>query len=265
MCILQAEGLSIRLGGRQILRGIDLSVQSGKRTAVIGPNGSGKSTLLKALAGLLHPSAGRVFFARQDIRSYGKRQLARHIAILPQSSSAPRDLTVRDLVDYGRFPHRDWLGRSSGGDKAIVDWALAQTGLLRFAKRLLCTLSGGERQRAWIAMALAQQPSVLFLDEPTTYLDVAHQLEVMQTIEDLNKSQAISVVMVLHDLNHAARYADEAIVVKDGGVCAQGKPKQIIDLALLERVFKVKAELFKNERGESLFIPQGVLRNGDTF
>lgn len=260
MCILKAEHLSIKFGNQEILSEINLSIQTGKRTAIIGPNGSGKSTLLKALSGLLKPAQGSVFFAEKDIRSYGKKQLAQYLAILPQGSSSPNDLTVGELVDYGRFPHRNWWGGNYAADREIVDWALTQTGLADLKKRPLHTLSGGERQRAWIAMALAQKPSVLLLDEPTTYLDIAHQLEVMQTVSALNKTNAISIIMVLHDLNHAMRYADEIIVVKDGRIFAKGTPEQTVDLNLLEQVFKVNAEVFKNDTGQNLFIPKSVLK-----
>lgn len=260
MCILKTEHLSIKFGNKEILNEINLSIQTGKRTAIIGPNGSGKSTLLKALSGLLKPAQGTVFFAEKDIRSYGKKQLAQRLAILPQGASSPNDLTVGELIDYGRFPHRNWWGGNDAADQEIVDWALSQTGLAHLNKRLLSTLSGGERQRAWIAMALAQKPSVLLLDEPTTYLDIAHQLEVMQTVSALNKKNAISIIMVLHDLNHAMRYADEIIVVKDGRIFAKGTPDQTVDLNLLKQVFKVNAEVFKNDTGQNLFIPNSVLK-----
>ncbi|MBQ8690651.1 MAG: ABC transporter ATP-binding protein [Phascolarctobacterium sp.] len=173
-----------------------------------------------------------------------QREFAKSLAILTQSPQAPSDLTVNDLVEMGRFPHRGFLGRGDKDDKEHVEWALAQTGVTVMRNRLLNTLSGGERQRAWIAMALAQRPEVLLLDEPTTYLDICHQLEIMQLITRLNQELGLTVVMVVHDLNHAIMYADHVVVVKAGQLVTSGAPREIITADLLADVFKVKADEF---------------------
>lgn len=255
MGILEAKAVTIRIEKKEILRDVNLSIAEGKRTAIIGPNGSGKSTLLKALAGLSKCTAGQVLLETQDIHRIGKKKLAQKLAILPQGASAPPDLTVRELVDYGRFPHRKWWSGVSGEDKTYVRAALKETGMEHFKDRLVSTLSGGERQRAWIAMALAQSPKVLLLDEPTTYLDIAHQLEVMQIISRFNEKNQISIVMVLHDINHAMHYADEVVVIKDGIIFASGAPKKVITVNMLENVFGVTADLFTNRRGISILSP----------
>jgi iron complex transport system ATP-binding protein len=173
-----------------------------------------------------------------------QREFAKCLAILTQSPQAPSDLTVNDLVEMGRFPHRGFLGRAGKDDKEHVEWALEQTGVKEMRYRLLNTLSGGERQRAWIAMALAQRPEVLLLDEPTTYLDICHQLEIMQLITRLNQELGLTVVMVVHDLNHAIMYADHVVVVKAGQLVTSGAPREIITADLLAEVFKVKADEF---------------------
>lgn len=255
MGILEAKAVMIQIGKKEILKEVNVSIAQGKRTAIIGPNGSGKSTLLKALAGLNKCTAGQVLFDKQDIHRLGKKKLAQNLAILPQGASAPPDLTVRELVDYGRFPHRKWWSGVSSEDKTYVRAALKETGMDHFEDRLVSTLSGGERQRAWIAMALAQRPKVLLLDEPTTYLDIAHQLEVMQTVSRLNEKNRISILMVLHDINHALHYADEVVVVKEGQIFASGAPQQVITVEMLENVFGVTADLFINRRGMPVLSP----------
>lgn len=260
MVILQTKELAIQLQHKAILRRVNVSLLEGKRTAIIGPNGSGKSTLVKALSGLLPASSGQVFFEGLEISAFGKKRLAQKLAVLPQGSGVPAELTVGELVEYGRFPHRSWWKRDYAADAAAVAWALQQTGMAHMTGRLLSTLSGGERQRAWIAMALAQQPKVLLLDEPTTYLDIAHQLEVMQILADLNKTNGISVVMVLHDLQHAMQYADEVIVVKEGTVFAAGTPPEVLTVELLNAVFGVRAEFFTNARGATILAPTGLCK-----
>lgn len=255
MGILKAKDVSVMAQQKEILRVGALEIAEGKRTAIIGPNGSGKSTLLKALSGFVRHARGEILFEGREIGRLPKKQIAQKMAVLPQGSSAPADLTVRELVDYGRFPHRKWWGGVSAEDEESVRWALAQTGLEPLQGRLVSTLSGGERQRAWIAMALAQKPRVLLLDEPTTYLDIAHQLEVMQTISSLNRDHALTVLMVLHDIYHAMEYADEVIVVKDGGIFAVGAPQTVVTPALIEAVFGVTAERFVNGEGRSVLLP----------
>ena len=241
--IIKAQNISVSINEKEIVHGISLDIPEGKVTAIIGPNGCGKSTTLKALSRIL-PYKGSVTFKGQEMSTLSQREFARCLAILTQSPQAPSDLTVNDLVEMGRFPHRGFLGRAGKDDKEHVEWALEQTGVKEMRYRLLNTLSGGERQRAWIAMALAQRPEVLLLDEPTTYLDICHQLEIMQLIGRLNQELGLTVVMVVHDLNHAIMYADHVVVVKAGQLVTSGAPREIITADLLADVFKVKADEF---------------------
>ncbi len=241
--IIKAQNISVSINEKEIVHGISLDIPEGKVTAIIGPNGCGKSTTLKALSRIL-PYKGSVSFKGQEMSTLSQREFAKCLAILTQSPQAPSDLTVNDLVEMGRFPHRGFLGRAGKDDKEHVEWALEQTGVKEMRYRLLNTLSGGERQRAWIAMALAQRPEVLLLDEPTTYLDICHQLEIMQLITRLNQELGLTVVMVVHDLNHAIMYADHVVVVKAGQLVTSGAPRDIITADLLAEVFKVKADEF---------------------
>ena len=241
--IIKAQNISVGINEKEIVHGISLEIPEGKVTAIIGPNGCGKSTTLKALSRIL-PYKGSVTFKGQEMSTLSQREFAKCLAILTQSPQAPSDLTVNDLVEMGRFPHRGFLGRAGKDDKEHVEWALEQTGVKEMRYRLLNTLSGGERQRAWIAMALAQRPEVLLLDEPTTYLDICHQLEIMQLITRLNQELGLTVVMVVHDLNHAIMYADHVVVVKAGQLVTSGAPREIITADLLADVFKVKADEF---------------------
>ena len=260
MAKLEVRNLSIGIEGKQILRNICLSFPEGKRTAIIGPNGAGKSTLLKALAGLNSSYEGEILLDGQELRRIGRKKLSQQLAILPQGMTAPADITVERLVDYGRFPYRSWLRSSNGkDDRAAVEQALAETKLLHFRNRQVTELSGGERQRAWIAMALAQQPKLMLLDEPTTYLDIAHQLEVMQILTKLNYEHQMTIIMVLHDINHALQYADELVVIKDHGIFAQGSPKEILTVQLLAEVFGVRADIFTNSRGAAVLSPVAIV------
>ena len=241
--IIKAQNICVSINDKEIVHNLSLEIPEGKVTAIIGPNGCGKSTTLKALSRIL-PYKGSVTFKGSEMSALSQREFAKSLAILTQSPQAPSDLTVNDLVEMGRFPHRGFLGRGGKDDKEHVEWALAQTGVTAMRNRLLNTLSGGERQRAWIAMALAQRPEVLLLDEPTTYLDICHQLEIMQLIGRLNQELGLTVVMVVHDLNHAIMYADHVVVVKAGNLVTSGAPREIITAELLAEVFKVKADEF---------------------
>ncbi|MBQ3114458.1 MAG: ABC transporter ATP-binding protein [Phascolarctobacterium sp.] len=241
--IIKAQNICVSINDKEIVHNLSLEIPEGKVTAIIGPNGCGKSTTLKALSRIL-PYKGSVTFKGNEMCALSQREFAKSLAILTQSPQAPSDLTVNDLVEMGRFPHRGFLGRGGKDDKEHVEWALAQTGVTAMRNRLLNTLSGGERQRAWIAMALAQRPEVLLLDEPTTYLDICHQLEIMQLIGRLNQELGLTVVMVVHDLNHAIMYADHVVVVKAGKLVTSGAPREIITADLLAEVFRVKADEF---------------------
>ena len=252
--IIKAQNISVSINEKEIVHGISLDIPEGKVTAIIGPNGCGKSTTLKALSRIL-PYKGSVTFKGQEMSTLSQREFAKCLAILTQSPQAPSDLTVNDLVEMGRFPHRGFLGRAGKDDKEHVEWALEQTGVKEMRYRLLNTLSGGERQRAWIAMALAQRPEVLLLDEPTTYLDICHQLEIMQLITRLNQELGLTVVMVVHDLNHAIMYADHVVVVKAGKLVTSGAPREIITADLLAEVFKVKADEFTLSNDLRVLVP----------
>lgn len=257
--IISAEHVNIGINNKTIVKDLSLDIPEGKVTAIIGPNGCGKSTTLKAISRIM-PYSGKITFKGRDIKSFSHREFARCLAILTQSPQAPADLTVSDLVEMGRFPHRGFLGRgSSSEDSKHVEWALEQTNMSGMRHRLLSTLSGGERQRAWIAMALAQRPEVLFLDEPTTYLDICHQLEIMQLLARLNKELGLTVVMVVHELNHAIQYADFVAVIKAGSMVTSGVPTEVITGKLLADVFGVQADEVICSNGQRALVPVDLI------
>lgn len=261
--LLETRNLTVTIEGKTILKDLSIRFAEGKRTAIIGPNGAGKSTLLRALAALNPNYRGEILLDSEDIRKMGRKKLSQRLAILPQSVQAPPDTTVERLVDYGRFPYRSWFrGSNAREDREAVEWALSVTKLEDFRHRQVVSLSGGERQRAWIAMALAQQPEVLLLDEPTTYLDIAHQLEVMQIVRQLYEKYGMTVIMVLHDINHALQYADEIAIVKDHRIFSQGPPKEIITVDTLAKVFGVKADIFINSEGAAILSPISIVQKG---
>ncbi len=253
--ILEARHVDIGVNDKIIIHDLSLQIPEGSITAIIGPNGCGKSTTLKALSRIWPCRRGEVAFKGRDIRGFSHRELARSLAILTQGPQAPADLTVQDLAEMGRFPHRGFWGRGTKEDGGHVAWALAQTNMTGMRSRLLHTLSGGERQRAWIAMALAQRPQALLLDEPTTYLDICHQLEVMQLLLKLNRELGLTVVMVVHDLNHAIQYADYAAVLSEGRLVTCGTPRDIVTAQLLAQVFGVRADEFTCSNGLRALLP----------
>ncbi|GAB3600551.1 ABC transporter ATP-binding protein [Microbacterium tumbae] len=239
---LDARGLSVgHRAGAPIIEDVDLIVPPGRITALIGANGSGKSTLLRTLGGALPPLSGQVRLDGAALPSLSRRRLARTVSMLPQQPVAPEGITVRGLSEFGRHPHRGFLRRESEDDRGIVDRALVSAGLDDLADRPVDMLSGGQRQRAWIAMALAQDTPIMLLDEPTTYLDIAHQLEVLDLLADLNARRATTIVMVLHDLNHAAHYAHHVVALHGGRVHASGTPRETLSEHLVQEVFGVSA------------------------
>ncbi|GIG87186.1 ABC transporter ATP-binding protein [Plantactinospora endophytica] len=240
---LRADGLRLAYGDRVVVDGLDLVVPAGRISVIVGANACGKSTLLRALARLLNPTAGSVRLDGRAIHSLPTRQVARQVGILPQAPVAPEGLTVLDLVSRGRSPHQTWWRQWSPEDERAVAEALAATGVTELADRPVDELSGGQRQRAWIAMAVAQQTPVLLLDEPTTFLDLSHQIDVLDLVVDLNRRDRRTVVMVLHDLNQACRYADHVIAMKGGRIVAQGAPANVITAELVGEVFDVRCEV----------------------
>jgi iron complex transport system ATP-binding protein len=233
--------VTLGYAGAPVLTNVELSIPDGRITALIGANGSGKSTLLRALARIIRPSGGAVCLDGKSIATLPSRTVARTLALLPQSPVSPEGLTVRQLCRFGRHPHQGLLSLRTKHDEDVVEQALAATGLLDLCDRELDRLSGGQRQRAWIAMALAQETPLLLLDEPTTYLDIAHQIEILELLRDLNARENRTIVMVVHDLNHAAQYADLIVALVGGGVHAAGAPADLLTPALIEAVFGVKA------------------------
>ncbi|MEU5952513.1 ABC transporter ATP-binding protein [Streptomyces sp. NPDC047525] len=255
---LRADDLSLAYGNRLVVDGLDLSVPPGRITAVVGANACGKSTLLRALARLLAPRGGAVHLDGRALHSIPSRELAQRLGILPQSPVAPEGLTVIDLVNRGRSPHQTWWRQWSKSDEDAVHQALAATGMSDLADRPVDELSGGQRQRAWIAMAVAQGTPVLLLDEPTTYLDLAHQIDVLDLITDLNRRENRTVVMVLHDLNQACRYADHVVAMKSGRIAAEGTPAEVITVDTVRDVFELKCRITPDPvSGTPLVIPMG--------
>lgn len=234
---LTAEGVTLAYGDRTVVDNLDLAIAPGKITTIVGANGCGKSTLLRALARLLTPTAGQVVLDGKALHALPTKEVARVLGLLPQSPVAPEGIAVADLVGRGRHPHQKVLSRWSTHDYEVVADALAATGTSDLADRSVDELSGGQRQRVWIAMALAQETDILLLDEPTTFLDVSHQVEVLDLLTDLSVSRGTTIVMVLHDLNLAARYTDELVAMKNGRVHAAGNPDDVMTSALVEEVF----------------------------
>jgi len=260
MAIMKVKDLSVDFSGVSVLKNLTIAMEKGQIISVIGPNGSGKSTLLKALSRNLKPDKGSVYLDDNNLAQLSAKFIARKMAVLPQSPEAPKDLTVRDLVEYGRYPHQSWWQGKSAQDDQCVDWALVQTGLEDMASRIVSTLSGGERQRVWIAMALAQKPEILLLDEPTTYLDICHQLEIMELLVAFNHEHSITVAMVLHDINHAARYSDCVVILRQGEVFAIGSPDEVITPHALRAVFGVESEIRMDNVGRPVVIITGLTK-----
>ncbi|WP_043618310.1 ABC transporter ATP-binding protein [Nonomuraea candida] len=257
---LRAAGVKLGYGERVIVDGLDLGVEAGTVTTIIGPNGCGKSTLLRALGRLLKPQGGEVLLDGKRIDRLPTREVAKVLGVLPQAPSAPEGLTVADLVARGRHPHQTWYRQWSSDDEGAVAAALDMTGLADLAERPLEELSGGQRQRAWISMALAQGTDLLLLDEPTTFLDLAHQVEVLELVRHLHQEGGRTVVMVLHDLNLAARYADRLVAMRAGRVIASGAPHEVLTEDLLREVFELDAKVIADPvAGTPLVVPIGPL------
>ncbi|WP_312109113.1 ABC transporter ATP-binding protein [Brevibacillus reuszeri] len=253
---LYTQKLDIGYGELSIVKDLNISIPSGKITALVGANGSGKSTILKTLARIMKPTGGQVFLDGKSIHQQSTKDVAKQLAILPQNPTAPDGLTVSELVTYGRFPHQKGFGSLTKEDKEIVQWAIAMTGMIDFYDRPVDQLSGGQRQRAWIAMALAQGTDILFLDEPTTFLDMAHQLEVLKLLQKLNEKEKRTIVMVVHDLNHATRYAQHMVAISRGTVVAEGSPAEVMTPDMLRKVFNIEADILHDPRtGVPLCLP----------
>lgn len=254
--VLSGQDLTLGYEGRTISEHLEVHIPPGSFTAIIGPNACGKSTLLRALSRLMKPSAGQVFLQGRDINGYPTREVARQLALLPQSAVAPDGITVAELVARGRFPHQKLLRQWSAADQRAVDAALAATGVADLAGRTVGELSGGQRQRVWLALVLAQDTPVLLLDEPTTFLDIAHQLEVLRLCRRLHRSGNYTLVTVLHELSLAFRFADHIIAMKDGRIIAQGPPAQIATPGLIRMIYGIDAVVIADPAtGGPLVVP----------
>ncbi|MFI0454042.1 ABC transporter ATP-binding protein [Actinomadura sp. 6N118] len=254
---LAARDVAVGYGGRLVIEDLDVAIPPGVITTIIGRNGCGKSTLLRTLSRLLKPAKGTVVLDGADIVKLKTRDVAKKLGLLPQAPVAPDGLTVADLVARGRHPHQSWLRQWSSDDAAVVERALTMTGVADLADRPVDTLSGGQRQRVWISMTLAQGTDLLLLDEPTTYLDLAHAIDVLDLVDDLHESGR-TVVMVLHDLNLATRYSDNLIVMRAGSILAEGHPRDVITAELLYKAFGLRAKVIDDPVGDRpLIVPIG--------
>lgn len=255
---LQVEGVTLAYGERVVVDSFDLVVPPGRITAIVGANACGKSTLLRAMSRLLAPKSGRVVLDGKDLHQQPTKQVARMLGLLPQSPIAPEGIVVADLVSRGRNPHQGMLSRWSPEDDAAVAEALRMTDTLELADRPVDELSGGQRQRTWIAMALAQHTDILLLDEPTTFLDVSHQVDVLDLLTDLNRERGTTIVMVLHDLNLAARYADHLIAVRAGRLHAAGDPIEVLTAEVVRDVFGMESQVIPDPvSGKPMVLPIG--------
>lgn len=255
---LGASALAVGYGERAVIEGLDLQVPDGMITTIVGPNACGKSTLLRSMSRLLRPRQGQVLLDGKQVHRLPARELARTLGLLPQTPVAPEGITVADLVGRGRQPHQKLLARWSAADDLAVAEALELTDTAALAERAVDELSGGQRQRVWIAMALAQQTDILLLDEPTTFLDVAHQVEVLDLLTDLNRARGTTIVMVLHDLNLAARYGQYLVAMREGRIVAQGEPGQVLTAQVVAAVFGLSCQVIADPTtNKPLILPVG--------
>lgn len=259
MIILEAKSVDLGYKDKLVVKDADVEIEEGKIISIIGPNGSGKSTLLKGLSRIMKPRRGEINLYGQDIFKIPTKEVAKKIAILPQIRSIASDVTVEKLVSFGRHPHLKFGEKIDRKNQEIIDWAIEVTKLEVLRKRYVDTLSGGESQRAWIAMALAQKPKLLLLDEPTSFLDIAHQLDVLETIKELNEDLDLTVVMVLHDINQAVRYSDHIYAVKDGLVTSYRNSSEIIEDRIFEDLFNIRGDIYQDKNNDCpFFIAQSV-------
>lgn len=255
---LESQQLMLGYNNKTVIDCLDLTIEANKITVLVGGNGCGKSTLLKSFARLLKPSSGCILLQGEDIHSLAGKEVARKLAILPQGPIAPEGLTVEQLVKQGRYPHQNWLQSWTKDDEHFVAKALSDTHMTEFAARPVESLSGGQRQRAWIAMALAQNTEILLLDEPTTYLDLSHQIEILDLLYELNQKAGTTILMVLHDLNLACRYAHKMIAVKAGIIHCQGAPEDILDTQMVKAVFGMDCYIGRDPLfGTPMCVPHG--------
>lgn len=254
--------LKVGYDGNIVVPSFDAEIRQGKITSIIGANGCGKSTVLKAIGRIIRSESGVIIINDSDMSSMKNKDIAKQMAILPQTPTAPGTLTCRELVAYGRFPYQRGFGRLTKEDKDIVGWALEVTNMGDFADREIASLSGGQRQRVWIAMALAQQTGIILLDEPTTYLDLAHQLEVLELLKQLNENQNTTIVMVLHDLNLASRYSHYMLAMKDGRIEVYGEPKEVMTETMLEHCFGIDGDIIADRRsGKPMCLSFDLVKN----
>lgn len=250
----EACNISVKYNQQEILHNISLKLVDGKITAILGPNGSGKSTLLKTMSGIIKPYHGQVLINQQNLQTIKRIDLAKLLAILPQSPQAPSDITVSQLINYGRYAYSSWLNKNKAEDNKQIKWALQVTNLTHLANSFMYELSGGERQRVWIAMSLAQNSDYLFLDEPTTYLDIRYQFEILDLLKQLNNTQNKTIIMVLHEIQHALNYADYILLINNGKINSYGTVDEIIDSGAIEEVFKIKLNKFIDNKKRHIFI-----------
>lgn len=238
--MISCKNLKVGYEEKVIIENLSLSINKGEVVSIIGPNGCGKSTLLKTLSRIIKPMSGGIYIQNESIKNLKSKHISQKVCLLSQHNDAPGDLTVEELVYFGRIPHKKWYESKTKSDEEIVNWAIENTGLKRYKNTPINSLSGGERQRAYIAQALCQKPDILLLDEPTTYLDISYQLEVMELVREINEKFNITIVMVLHELNQASKYSDRLVIMKDGEIVSDGCPKEVINKETIKQVYKIE-------------------------
>lgn len=241
--MISCKNLKVGYEEKVIIENLSLSINKGEVVSIIGPNGCGKSTLLKTLSRIIKPMSGGIYIQNESIKNLKSKHVSQKVCLLSQHNDAPGDLTVEELVYFGRIPHKKWYESKNKSDEEIVNWAIENTGLKRYKNTPINSLSGGERQRAYIAQALCQKPDILLLDEPTTYLDISYQLEVMELVREINEKFNITIVMVLHELNQASKYSDRLVIMKDGEIVSDGCPKEVINKETIKQVYKIECDI----------------------
>ena len=252
--MLKVNDLYAGYENRKIIDNLSLNIKKGEITSIIGPNGSGKSTLLNCLTRYIKPFQGNIYLEDEDIYKKSIKDFSKKVAILSQHHSITGNITVGQLVSYGRLPHKKWYERKTEEDYNIINQAMIDTNVLKYKDSFINSLSGGEQQRVWIAMALAQTPDLLLLDEPTTYLDISHQLELMKLIRNINQEKKLTIIMVLHDLNQAAEYSDKIVIMKNGKIFDYGKPEEVMTCDNLKSVYNIKCHILCNHFNNKLII-----------